>query len=859
MNAEPKSRAPTGAALVVILVVSAALAAAGGYAYYRKLQADCQQAARLRLDAVADWWTGHIQRWRMRSSADVDRMFEASDASLSGGDWFADPSVAAETLLVRREGEEVVCRRPVRGRNETPPLRLPLSRRSIPAVRAVLAGDEFVTGYDDRGIPVLAAIRRITDTPWFVVVQQDEADVQKQLDETARVLASGAGLLMLATGLALALAWYYRERRFRGQLGELNVLLAGEERMRTALELVQAADWELNVKERVFDRALPHDRLFGYESLLPRWDVEALLQHVAEADRQMVAEKLNEVLVSQADWHLECRVTRRDGTPGWIRLAGQPCPDEHGVIRRQVGVVQDVTACKQAEQSLLEREDHYRTLVESLPQLFWTSLDDGSWDYLSPQWVNYTGVSAREQLGDAWSQWVHPEDWPHVRTEWTASVKGGRLFDTEFRIRRGDGVYRWFRSRALPLRNRKGQVIRWFGTSTDIEDRKQAEDSLRRSQQRLALHIQQTPLAVIEWDTQFRVTDWNPAAERMFGFSAQEACGQHADDLIVPAGIRTRMADRRAALLEGRGEASVIQENSTKDGRTILCEWFTTPLMGTDGRVVALASLALDVTERRQHEELRERLVGELETKNAELEGLINVASHDLRAPLVNVLGFGRRLEKACDELLVLVRDPEFPIPFRERAGRIVEDQISKSLAFIRSGVGKADALINGLLRVSRLGRVPLNLEHLEMNRLVREVLAESSLQVQIAGAEIRTDELPGCQGDAGLIRQVFSNLLDNALKYRDPTRPLQVFLSGRVQGRQAIYWVADNGLGVAPAHQERIWEMFHRVNPDGQVAGEGLGLTLVRRILDRHHGRAWLESVPGGGSRFCVSLPVDG
>lgn len=858
MNAETKSHAPVGASLVVILVASAAFAVAGGYACYRKLQADCQQAARVRLDATADWWLSQIHRWRTQSSADVDRMFEASDAVISVADYFVDPSAPAEPLLVRRESEEVVCARLVRGRNESPPLRFPLTRRSIPAVRAVLDGDGFVTGHDERGVPVLAAIRRITDSPWFVIVQQDESDLQNPLDETACTLASGAGLLMLATSLALTLAWYHRERRFRRQLEERDVLLAGAERMRTALDLVQAADWELTVKERVFDRALPHDRLFGYESLLPRWDVEALLQHVAEADRQMVAERLNEVLVSQADWHLECRVTRRDGMPGWIRLAGRPYPDDCGVIRRQVGVVQDVTACKQAEQSLLEREDHYRTLVESLPHLFWTSLADGSWDYLSPQWVNYTGAAAREQLGDAWSQWVHPEDRPHVRTEWAASVNGGRLFDTEFRIRRGDGAYRWFRSRALPLRNRKGQVIRWFGTSTDIEDRKQAEDSLRRSQQRLTLHIQQTPLAVIEWDTQFRVTDWNPAAERMFGFSAHEARGQHVDDLIVPGAMRTRMANLRAALLEGRGETSGIQENTTKDGRTILCEWYTTPLRGTDGRVVALASLALDVTERRQHEELRERLLGELETKNAELEGLIHVASHDLRAPLVNVLGFGRRLEKACGELLALVRDPEFPMPFRERVDRIVEDQISKSLAFIRSGVGKTDALINGLLRVSRLGRVPLNLERLEMNQLIRDVLAEPSLQVQTASAEIRADELPGCRGDAALIRQVFSHLLDNALKYRDPTRPLQILISGRVQSRQAVYCVADNGLGIGPEHQARIWEMFQRVNPDGQVDGEGLGLTLVRRILDRHHGRAWVESMPGEGSRFYVSLPVD-
>lgn len=769
------------------------------------------------------------------------------------------PSLAAETLLVRREGEEVVYLNPVRGQADAAqPLRIPLTRRSCPAVRAVLGEEGLVEGHDHRGVPVLAAIRPIPDSSWFAVVQLEQTQIQESLDQQAWMTGSVLGLLLLATGLALALAWYYREHRFLRQLKEQDELLVGEERLRIAMDLVQAAEWELDVKQRGFDRSPSHDRLFGYDSLLPKWDFAALLQHVAEADRARVDEKLREALQTKADWHFESRIVRRDGTPGWILIAGRPRPDESGTIWRQIGVVQDITARKQATQTLTENEDHYRTMVESLPHLFWTSLPDGSWDYLSPQWVNYTGVAAREQMGAAWSQRLHAEDRPRVHAEWTASMQESRLFDADFRIRRVDGAYRWFRTRALPLRNLKGQVIKWFGVSSDIEDRKQAEDSLQRSQQRLTLHIQQTPLAVIEWDTRFRVTGWNPAAERIFGFTTLEACGQHADQLIVPASSRARMAAVRAALLEGQGGESAIHENLTKDGRTILCEWFNTPLMDADGRVMAVASLAVDVTDRKQHEDVRERLVGELESKNTELEGLIYVASHDLRAPLVNVQGFSRRLEKACDELLVVVRDPEFPLPFRERAGRIIEDQIPKSLSFIRSGVGKMDALINGLLRVSRLGRVALNWGQLDMNQLVREVLAVQAFQIQSSAAEVRVDDLPDCQGDSGLVNQVFSNLLDNALKYRDPSRPLQIQLSGRVEGRQAIYCVADTGLGVAPEHQEKIWEMFYRLNPDGQVAGEGLGLNLVRRILDRHHGRVWVESVPGEGSRFFVSLPTD-
>jgi len=664
-------------------------------------------------------------------------------------------------------------------------------------------------------------------------------------------------LLILAAGAVLALAWWCRERRFLRELGDRELLSARAARTQAALDLAGAAEWELSLPERRFERSLAHDRVFGYDSLLPAWDWAAFLRHVDEADRETVESRFREALETQAAWHCECRIVRRDGTLGWVRMAGSPILDTTGRIRGQFGIVQDITAHKQALQALVDNADRYRTLIESLPHLFWTCLPDGSCDYLSPQWVNYTGVAAREQLGGDWLQRVDAEDLRRIQDSWTASLKGGRLFHAELRIRRTDGAYRWFRVRALPLRNLKGQIVKWFGTSTDIEDLKRVEDSLGRSQQRLALHIQQTPLAVIELDPQFRVTNWNPAAERIFGFAAEEALGRHAGQLIVPAGERNRMAEAWSALLQGQGEASGVYENVTKDGRGIQCEWFHTPLKDDDGRVLAVAALAVDITDRRHHEELREVLVSELESKNSELESLIYVASHDLRAPLVNVQGFSRRLEKACDELLEPVRDPAFPLPLRERVARILKDSIPKSLSFIRSGIGKMDAIINGLLRVSRLGRVSLNLERLQMNPLIRDVLSVQAFQVQNSGATVRVDDLPDCQGDAGLVNQVFSNLLDNALKYRDPERPLEIHFGGRVERHQAVYCVADTGLGIAPEHQEKIWEMFHRLNPDGGVDGEGLGLNVVRRILDRHHGQVWVESLPGRGSRFYVSLPA--
>ncbi|MBK8475654.1 MAG: heavy metal translocating P-type ATPase [Opitutaceae bacterium] len=268
-------------------------------------------------------------------------------------------------------------------------------------------------------------------------------------------------------------------------------------------------------------------------------------------------------------------------------------------------------------------------------------------------------------------------------------------------------------------------------------------------------------------------------------------------------------------------------------------------------------SLQAEIAERKHAEQEREALLGDVERINAELERLIYVASHDLRSPLVNLQGFGQRLEKSCEELAALLAQPEVPDSLRAPAARIVGERIPGALKYIRSSTTRMDALINGLLKMSRLGHVTMAIESLALDRLVREAVAAQTYQIQAAGAEVQVEPLPPCRGDGNLLGQVFANLLDNALKYRDPSRPLRVRISGQVDAGRVVYCVADNGLGIALEHQDKIWEMFHRLNPGDTAGGEGLGLNLVRRIIDRHRGRVWVESAPGQGSRFFVSLPA--
>jgi len=259
----------------------------------------------------------------------------------------------------------------------------------------------------------------------------------------------------------------------------------------------------------------------------------------------------------------------------------------------------------------------------------------------------------------------------------------------------------------------------------------------------------------------------------------------------------------------------------------------------------------------------------ELARANQELETLIRITSHDLRSPPVNIQGFNQFLNKACDAIIRILTDAVLPDETRQ-ALVASHEKAAKAMRFINAGVEKMNGLISGLLHLSRLGRAPLVFQPLDMNALLQAVLEAMTFQVRTAAAEVTVDALPACRADAALINQVFSNLLDNAIKYRDSVRPLRVRVWGRYPGwdrhpgwghrekdARAVYCVEDNGLGVAPEHQQKIWDLFYRPNPQGSGAGEGIGLPAVQKIVERHGGTVWMESEIGKGSRFFLALPA--
>lgn len=248
-------------------------------------------------------------------------------------------------------------------------------------------------------------------------------------------------------------------------------------------------------------------------------------------------------------------------------------------------------------------------------------------------------------------------------------------------------------------------------------------------------------------------------------------------------------------------------------------------------------------------------LLMQLRRKNAELEQMIFVTSHDLRSPLVNVQGFSRELSYSLEELGKLVSEADVPAEFLELVRPIIEEHIPEALNYILASTARMDSLLTALLQVSRVGRADFVFESLDMNRLVLEVLQNFEYKFKEADICVTVGELPPCVADSNRVNQVLSNLLENSLKFLDPARPGRIQVGGEVREGVPTYFVRDNGIGIPRAHLAAVFDLFFTLAPER--GGEGLGLAIVRRIIEKHGGQVCIESDEGTGCTVYFSIPV--
>jgi PAS domain S-box-containing protein len=452
--------------------------------------------------------------------------------------------------------------------------------------------------------------------------------------------------------------------------------------------------------------------------------------------------------------------------------------------------------------------------------------------------ARYLGRSVAEVIGKDASEVFSPESGRQIMERDRAVLQSGETCTCE-EVGVAAGVTRTFLSTKGPYRDANGQVIGLLGISRDISDRKRAEEEIRKSEQRLRIHAEHTPLAVIEWDLEHRVAAWNAAAERIFGYSREEAMGQPAS-FIVPPAFRQHVDEVGRGLLAQKGGMRSTNENTTKHGLTISCEWYNTPLVDESGRVLGVASLVQDVTERVALEEKLQQ-----SQKMEAIGRLAGGVAHDFNNLLTVIIGYGQILADGV------------PVPSR----------LKDATTQIRAAADRAAGITRQLLAFSRKQVlsprvIDLNDVMMSLDTMLRRLIGEDIEILTVPGRDLGT-----VKADPGQIEQVIMNLVVNARDampsggkltletenaeldeaYAREHPPLQ-------PGRYVMLAVSDTGVGMTAETQAHIFEPFFTTKEVGK--GTGLGLSTVYGIVKQSGGYIWVYSEPDQGSTFKIYFP---
>ncbi|MGJ7916259.1 ATP-binding protein [Massilia sp. LXY-6] len=691
-------------------------------------------------------------------------------------------------------------------------------------------------------------------------------------------------------------------------------LLLGNSRLQVALAAGGLGDWRWDAAS---DRLTLGERaavIFGLPAETPlAWS--ELRTRLDPNDREPVRRAVLQAFAGHSDLELECRLLP-DGGDGketrWVILVGRADYAEanrRGGVLGMTGVVQDISARKSAEDTLRQSEEVLRALANTIPQLAWMAQADGAIVWFNERWFDYTGTTPDQVVGWAWQSTCEPSVLPAVMERWQACVRNGDPFEMEYPIRGADGKYRWFLTRVNPVRDRHGRVLRWFGTNTDVDEVKRAEQALRDESHVLEL-LNSTGSALAS--TRELRSLLQAAADAATGIAGARhgAFLYHGRDgvdgkmfsLYTVSGASTAefepFGEAGANALFGPGVPAqrlaprdvmrsddVTHDPRFKDGtpsglpasHPTVRSYLAVPVVAHSGEV--LGTMFFGHPEAGVFTERTERIVRGIAAQaavaidNARLYEGAQRAAEERKVLLENerlARAEAERTSQMKDEFLATLshelRTPLSAIlgwaQVLRRGGRDQND-LQKGLQTIERNARAQAQLIEDLLDMSRItsGNVLLDMQTIPPTGFIDAAIetvrpAADAKNIRI---EKRYVSDPGMiAGDPARLQQVVWNLLSNAIKFTPRDGLVEVILA-RSEANVAIT-VRDNGAGIKPEFITHVFERFRQADASmtRRHGGLGLGLAIVKHLIEQHGGTVRAESAgEGRGASFTIELPL--
>ncbi len=615
--------------------------------------------------------------------------------------------------------------------------------------------------------------------------------------------------------------------------------IRAEERLNAALEssLTGTFRWDLRTNDVECDQHL--ERLFGLDRAETGQVLKNFLDVIHQEDIGRVIAACERCVVQGADFDEEYRAIRKDGAVRWIHARGRTFRDAATRPSYVTGACIDITERRQMEAEIRARDEQFRILANAIPQLAWIADSTGNRSWYNDRWYDYTGLAPDDALGMGWQRIHDPQRSSVTIALQLAAFARGEVWEDTVALRDRDGNYRWFLSRAVPVKDVAGNITRWFGTNTDITQQREAESILRESAQRFRRALDIETVGVVFFNIAGEITGANDAFLRMCGFRPGEVTAEAMNwDALGSAEWMPRSLMAMDEFKRTGRTAPFEKQYVRRDGtsRWALCA--ATRISETEG-----VEYILDITERKEVEAERERLLRlEHEARTAAehatrlRDEVLAVVAHDLRNPVQTiVMSAGSILDFA-----------------------LAEDQQQRQLQIIRRSAWRMERLIQDLLDVSRMeaGTFAVARERVDVVDLLSEIIESFDGQAISKNITLTCQpepRIPPLHGDRDRLVQVMANLIGNALKFTPSGG--NVAVRARAADLQVQISVEDNGPGIAPTNLGNVFERFWQA--DRAAGGAGLGLVIVKGIVEAHGGRISVESTLGKGTTFQVKLPL--
>lgn len=571
---------------------------------------------------------------------------------------------------------------------------------------------------------------------------------------------------------------------------------------------------------------------------------------------ERIVELSRKLWVTNESFELTFPLRRSDGEYRWFLTRAVPILDDQGKIYRWIGTNTDIDDKVKIENQLKEREEKFRSLVQTLPQLVWVTDENGNAEFASFRWKEYSGIEPRAEA--EWRAIVHPDDYDNINAAWVHSLATGNVYLCEVRLKSKLGEFRWHTVKGEPVLDKNNKIIKWVGAFTDIHSEKTFTKALeeqvaartlelKASEEKFHSLFNLSPICKTLSDVQTgKIVMVNDAFTNIFGFTREEALNKTSLEIgMINSSSREIIVNE---LKENRKIQNKEIQFVKKSGETFFA-LTSAEIINIAGKEYFLGAIN-DITDRKVAEQKIEQKNIELQKLNRELQSFAYISSHDLQEPLRKIQTFSSRI--------------------MEKEEQNLSDHGKDSFRRMQGAAKRMQTLIQDLLTYSRATTTEKIFETTDLQKIIEEVKDELKEDLHDKQATIESTGLNELDIIPFQFKQLMHNLIGNSLKFSHPTQPPHIKIKSQIVNsiklnneklephkKYCHISVTDNGIGFEQQYSERIFEVFQRLHGRSEYHGTGIGLSIVKKIVENHNGIITAKGEIDKGATFDIYIPI--